>query len=170
MQCSICSFKATSQWKKWKTSFLEKTVAIYMILLLHSPLNSSTVIARAEDAHVILQETAVFLEVYDLMISIKTERDCLMVRLTFASLFFLKTMKLRSQGPVAPVGGGEWKTWERGIHVKLQMIGSNLVEVLDFFRLLTQFHKLRSQLLRSFFIWLNDFLAQLITWIVVIVK
>ena len=105
MQCSICSFKATSQWKKWRTSFLERTVAICMILSLHSPLNSSTVIARAEDAHVILQGTAVFLEVYNLMISIKTEGDCLMVRLTFSTLFFLKTMKLRSQGPLAPVGG-----------------------------------------------------------------
>ena len=75
-----------------------------MILSLHSPLNSRTVIARAEDAHVILQGTAVFLEVYNLMISIKTERDCLMVRLTFATLSFLKTMKLRSQGPLAPAG------------------------------------------------------------------
>ena len=105
MQCSICSFKATSQWKKWKTSFLERTVAICMILSLHSPLNSSTEIARAEDVLVILQGTAVFLEVYNLMISIKTEGDCLMVRLTFATLFFLKTMKLRSRGPLAPAGG-----------------------------------------------------------------
>jgi len=37
--------------------------------------------------------------------------------------------------------------------VKLQMIGSNPVEVLNFFfRFLTQLHKLRSQPLRSFFI------------------
>ena len=76
-----------------------------MILSLHSPLNSRTVIARAEDVLVILQGTAVFLEVYNLMISIKTEGDCLMVRLTFATLFFLKTMKLRSRGPLAPAGG-----------------------------------------------------------------
>ena len=43
-----------------------------------------------------------------------------MVRLTFATPFFLKTMKLR--------------TGERAILVKVQMIGSNLVEVLNFFQ------------------------------------
>ena len=91
-----------------------------MILSLHSPPDSRTVIARAEDVLVILQGTAVFLEVYNLMISIKTEGDCLMVRLTFATPFFLKTMKLR--------------TGERAILVKVQMIGSNLVEVLNFFQ------------------------------------
>lgn len=88
-------------------------------------------IARAEDAHVILQGTAVFLEVYNLMTSIKAERDCLMVRLTFATLFFLKTMKLCSQGSLAP--GGE-RVEERGIHVKVQMMGSNPDKVLNFFQ------------------------------------
>ena len=76
-----------------------------MILSLHSPPDSRTVIARAEDVLVILQGTAVFLEVYNLMISIKTEGDCLMVRLKFATPFFFKTMKLRSRGPLAPAGG-----------------------------------------------------------------